>query len=299
MRILPSILVGVDLTPESRAAFNWAVRLARLSDAQLVLVHAVPPSDSFSINARQRLSDFAELRDVARQSGVPVTVRVQHGRAARVIALHARSLHAQLIVLGTNGRKAWSRFKKRSIAEQVLRRASVPVFVVPSDDDSHHARSGHILAAVDFSPASQAALAEAVRLTRTQGGQLTVLHVVKGLESSRIKRAGWNPSVPEYRRALMRDATRQLENTVPSEHRAGVALKTRVVGGVPHTEILRVTSELGAGLVIVGATAPRLNRGFDSTTNRIVRSAKVPVLVVPQADVKNGGRLAAQLAAAA
>jgi nucleotide-binding universal stress UspA family protein len=297
--MLPRILVGADFTSENRAAFNWAVRLARLSGAQLMLVHAVPPSDSFSMNARQRLVDFAELRDIAKDNGVPVTVRVQHGRAARVIALHARSLDAQLLVLGTNGRKGWSRFRKRSIAEQVLRRASVPVFVVPSDDDSRRGQSGHILAAVDFSPASHAALAEAVRLTRTQGGQLTVLHVVKGVESSRIKRAGWHPVVPEYRTALMRDATRQLEKAIPSEHRADIALKTRVVAGVPHTEILRVTSELGAGLVIVGATTRRVSRGFDSTTNRIVRGAKVPVLVVPQVDIKNTGLLAAPLAAAA
>jgi nucleotide-binding universal stress UspA family protein len=265
VRIPPSILVGVDFTTENRAAFNWAVRLARLSGAHLMLVHAVPRSDSFSMNAQQRLSDFAELRDVASGHGVPVTVSVQHGRAAGVIALHAKSRHAHLIVLGTNGRKGWSRFKKRSIAEQVLRHASVPVFVVPSEDDSRTGRlSGHILAAVDFSPASHAALAEAIRLTRTQGGQLTVLHVVKGLDSSRTKRAGWHPVVPEYGTALMSDATRQLERAVPSEHRAAVAVKTRVVAGVPHAEILRVASELGAGLVIVGATARRVNRRFDS-----------------------------------
>lgn len=281
MRIRPRILVGVDFTQANRAAFNWAVRLARLSAAELVLVHAVPRSDSFSMNALQRLRDFAELRDIANAHGVHATVTVQHGRAAGVIALHAKSRNAQLIVLGTNARKGWRRFQKRSIAEQVLRRASVPVFVVPSQADSHDAAStGHILAAVDFSPASQAALAEALRLTRTQGGQLTVVHVVKGLDDSKTKRAGWHPVVPEYRTALVADATRQLENAVPSQHEAEVALNTRLVAGVPHREILRVSSELGAGLVIVGATERRFNRGFDSTTNRIIRGAKVPVLVV-------------------
>ena len=284
--IQPRIVVGVDFTPNNRIAFECAVRLARLARAKLTLVHAMPRSHSFSGNALRRLADFVELRDEARAHGVPIAVSVQRGRAAHVIARRAEHRDARLIVLGSSGRKGWARLKNPSIAEQVLRQVSVPVLIVPSGGASSAVQLPRtVLAAVDFAPTSNAVVAEALRWSRSQRGHLTLLHVVSGLESSRPKRPRRGLVVPEVRTALLKEALRRLKRALASEHRANVNLKTNVVAGVPHTEILRFASDIGATLIIVGATdSRRLMRRLGSTTNRVVRSARVPVLVVPNAE---------------
>jgi hypothetical protein len=56
VRVRPRILCAVDFTPQNRPAFDWwPVRLARLGEGDLLLVHAVSRSGSFVRNGRQRI----------------------------------------------------------------------------------------------------------------------------------------------------------------------------------------------------------------------------------------------------
>lgn len=85
MSAVSRILCGVDFTDANRSAFDWAVRLARASGAELSLVHAVPRDHSFSWKARERVRDLADLRHAALADGVSVGVSVQHGDPAKVL----------------------------------------------------------------------------------------------------------------------------------------------------------------------------------------------------------------------
>jgi nucleotide-binding universal stress UspA family protein len=62
-----------------------------------------------------------------------------------------------------------------------------------------------------------------------------------------------------------------------------VKLTTEVIGGKPYEEILRTVDTKGIDLVVMGSTGRHgLNRVLlGSTTDRVLRSAKVPVVVVP------------------
>jgi nucleotide-binding universal stress UspA family protein len=57
----------------------------------------------------------------------------QHGDPARTIVLHANARKADLVVLGSNRRRGWQRFREGSVGERVLRRAAWAVLVVPWD----------------------------------------------------------------------------------------------------------------------------------------------------------------------
>jgi K+-sensing histidine kinase KdpD len=57
----------------------------------------------------------------------------QHGDPAGTIVLHANSRKADLVVLGSNRRRGWQRFREGSVGERVLRRAAWPVLIVPWD----------------------------------------------------------------------------------------------------------------------------------------------------------------------
>ena len=60
----------------------------------------------------------------------------QHGDPASVIVLHANSRKADLVVLGSNRRRGWQRFREGSVGERVLRRAEWSVLIVPWDVSS-------------------------------------------------------------------------------------------------------------------------------------------------------------------
>lgn len=133
MTTIRKILCAIDLTKASRNAFDRALSIARVSGARLYVLHAVPANYPFSWHAKERLELFANVRQRAERAGVPVRTVEQHGDPAGVIVLHANSRRADLVVLGSNRRRGWQRFKVGSVGERVLRRAAWSVLIVPWD----------------------------------------------------------------------------------------------------------------------------------------------------------------------
>jgi nucleotide-binding universal stress UspA family protein len=133
MKSLARILCAIDLEKASEPAFERALSLALIGNARLFLLHVTPPNVRFSARARERLDYLTELRNRAEAAGVKVRVDEQHGDPAMVIALHADSRRVDIVVLGSNRRRGWRRFREGSVSERVLRRAAWPVLVVPWD----------------------------------------------------------------------------------------------------------------------------------------------------------------------
>ncbi len=136
MTTIKRILCAVDLSKASSNAFERALSIARVSKARLYVLHAVPAHYPFSRRAGERLELLTSLRKRAEREGVPVRTVEQHGDAARVIVLHANSRKADLVVLGSNRRRGWQRFREGSVGERVLRQAAWAVLIVPSDAPS-------------------------------------------------------------------------------------------------------------------------------------------------------------------
>ena len=133
MTTITKILCAIDLTKASRNAFDRALSIARVSKARLYVLHAVPANLPFSRHQSERLELLTSLRQRAEREGVPVRMVEQHGDPAGVIVLHANARKADLVVLGSNRRRGWQRFKEGSVGEQVLRRAAWAVLIVPWD----------------------------------------------------------------------------------------------------------------------------------------------------------------------
>ena len=130
---LGKILCAIDLEKASERAFDRALSLAVISEAKLHLLHATPANVPFSRRASERLRYLTELRERAEAAGVKVRVDEQHGDPARLIVLHANARKMDLVVLGSNRRRGWRRFREGSVAERVLRLAAWPVLIAPWD----------------------------------------------------------------------------------------------------------------------------------------------------------------------
>ena len=136
MTTIRKILCAIDLTKASRNAFDRALSIARVSKARLYVLHAVPADVPFARDQSERLKLLTGLRQRAEREGVPVRTIEQHGDPARAIVLHANARKADLVVLGSNRRRGWQRFKEGSVGERVLRRAAWAVLIVPWDAPS-------------------------------------------------------------------------------------------------------------------------------------------------------------------
>ena len=305
MSKLHRVLTAVDYSEPARAAFDHALAVSRVHDAELVVVHAVPSDRPFNWHARERIALVASLREAAQAAGVRVKVSVQHGDPAGVILLHAAARRADLIVLGTSARSGFDRFRFGSVAETVALGATQPVLVVPppagkAADPITPFTS--IVVAVDFSDGSREAVARALAMAKGHS-RVTVVHVVRGVPPGFGSRRLSHRMEAEYHSHLVRDAWRRMRETIPADAATSRRVHARVVTGDPVTEISRVASETDADLILLGVTA----RGaigrlvFGSTAARVIRTAGRPVLAIPQpvGDREAHGSAADRLVAAA
>lgn len=148
------ILVAVDGTPTSNRGLVTAIALAKEQNATLHVLHViddmaiVPMFDTEGYVPHYVDSMFASLREAGRKilskaqalaakSGQSVqqqALEVRGQSVADAILQHARSVRADLIVMGTHGRRGMSRLVMGSDAEGVLREATVPVLLVRSPE---------------------------------------------------------------------------------------------------------------------------------------------------------------------
>ena len=135
---LKRILVAMDFSASSGAAFRSAVRLARQFDARVVLVHAFDPAKGARSgrghagdSIRQRADRRLQQAVAAGQAERHVAERIlEFGNPVKVILDQAKRVTADLIVMGTNGRRHMHRLVMGSVAESVVRRGGCPVLVV-------------------------------------------------------------------------------------------------------------------------------------------------------------------------
>ncbi len=143
----PRILCAVDFSGSADAAVDHAARLARRLGAELHLVHAPPlPIAAFPEaglttvpvhpeqvidEARAGLESYA-----AHHPGIDVALHVRLGPPCDVVLELQQELGADYLVLGTHGRTGLDHLLMGSVAEQVVRRAPVPVLTVRPDCDA-------------------------------------------------------------------------------------------------------------------------------------------------------------------
>ena len=139
------ILIPVDGSPTSTKALVAGLQLARESGGRVRLLHFLddmPYLTGFEYSGeliRQTRShaeaSLKEAMAVAESAGVPADLRLVEGlgqRLGEVVAQEARAFEADLVVVGTHGRRGVGRVLLGSGAEEVLRMAPVPVLAVRS-----------------------------------------------------------------------------------------------------------------------------------------------------------------------
>jgi len=217
----------------------------------------------------------------ASAAGVAATTHVLDGSAPRAIVERQQTWGADAIVLGTKGKRGLELFAMGSTADGVLRRADVPVFVVPPGVGEMSAPFDRLLVAVDDSDPSDAAIAFGIAFAQAEGSRLVFCGVVetKDLESnSALFALDPGPTLIELREATESLVTRAEERACESD----VVAERLIVDGDPKAVIPRVAQTEGVGAIVIGTHGRRGLRRWlvGSVAETVVQQSSVPVVVV-------------------
>jgi nucleotide-binding universal stress UspA family protein len=233
-------------------------------------------SQALRESGEKQLQEFVEnhTHDELRPERV-----VQVGVAADSILSFAQSQKADVIVMGTHGRRGFDRLMLGSVTDRVMRRAPCPVLA--TSQPPHHSvaagkQRGHvhhlsrILFCADYSENSERALQYAISATEEYDAELTLLHVLEGVPG------------PSKTEEAMAAAAERLDKLIPPEGRKALKIKTAVRIGKPYAQIIQLAQETQIDLVTMGVRG----RGaldvavFGSTTYRVLQLGSCPVLAV-------------------
>jgi nucleotide-binding universal stress UspA family protein len=282
-----AIVVGVDGSPASVAALDWAMEEAVSDDRPLHLVsaYAFSMADSAPIaaplwedleRAAQTIVDEAAARVRAKAPMVDVTTAVR--RAPASVAILEAAADAAAVVVGSRGHRSLREALLGSTARQVAMHASCPTVLVRELGDRVPASPRRIVVGTDGSATSRAALDYAFAQADARGCELMVV------------RAWWLDLSGGRQIELASTTTEELEESYRAslagevadlaERYPDVVVHQVVVRDEPAAALARLSS--GADLLIVGS---RGRGGFrslllGSVSHRVLQLAEGPVVVV-------------------
>jgi nucleotide-binding universal stress UspA family protein len=267
------LLVPTDLSDFGRVALRWADCFRDRLGAQITLMFANEPYfpvDVLEMAASPALLNTpelherlnSELRDYAAANFADtssIDMLVVDDYAATAIVQTAKKLDADLILMGTHGRRGLRRIIVGSVTENVLHLTDRPLMSVPpSDAKALEPQIRKIICPVNFTNIARQALERASTLAETFGAELILMNVEE--------------------RSAPADFDQWIQQSMP-QRREYTKL---VVHGHAAEEVLKTADSADADLIVIGAQHKRFRDAtvIGTTTERVVRFAKRPVLTV-------------------
>lgn len=281
--VVTSILAPTDLSDSSLPALRYARLLADRFAAKLTVMYSDPivypvevagPANGLYVSTtpEHERSLVAEVERHARavMGHRPYDVDVTIGHPVPSILVAAQKRHADLIVMGTHLRHGWRRALLGSVSEGVLHGSDRPVLTVATADG--HVRNTpyaitNIVCPVNFTDVARESLHVAARFADAFGARLTIVHVV---EPDQVT----DPHADEER----------VRRWIGPELQQISSYREVVVRGGPADRVLDSADDAGADLLVVGAQHKLFRDAtvVGTTTERLIRFASCPVLVVPR-----------------
>jgi len=285
---LKNVLLLTDFSEPSESALRFAATIARQYGAELHALHVLVPRpllytspEAMAGIAAMEEAAACEMQRVDSQlAGVShetTTMRAPDVWTAVEQAVAASN--ADLLVLGTHGRTGLQKLMLGSVAEEVFRKATVPVLTI-----GPHVRGGahgggrfhRVLYATDFSAEAKAAAPYALSLAQEAQAQLVLLHVMTTSGENGARGAA---------ASSIADAMHKLLELAPEEAKLWCRPEPVVQYGQVAERILEEARGRKADLVVLGVRAPEgpvalATHTPRSVAYRVVANAPCPVLTV-------------------
>jgi nucleotide-binding universal stress UspA family protein len=283
---LKNILYATDFSHPAATALPFAAEIAQRFGAKLFAVHAktpenyaLPVTEVWPVANAILEQETQQLKQTlhSRFPNVESEVLTGEGGVWGVVEAAAAEKNADLIVVGTSGRRGIGKFILGSVAEEILRRADRPVLTVgphcPSDVPGE-AKFKKIVYATNFGEGSQTAAAYAVALAQEHQARLVLLHVIEQPKTGELVRTA----------ELEAAAIENLRELVAGDAELWCEPKAMVRHGDPADTILEVAQQAQADLIVLGVRnfkgVARATHLPTAVAHQVISRAPCPVLTV-------------------
>ncbi len=281
-----TLLVGLDDSQASKAAMIEAANWVKRHGGKVILVYAAYfDSEEFGIAPTQLDSRLKhgekvclETKEmIASEFGIEVSSLLCEGEPPEVILNMAAERKADLIVLGTYGRKGLNRLLMGSVTSHVIVNSPVDVLVIKKECSDCTGTYKSILVSYDGSAHSKNALDRACKLSQMDNGEVTVLYVIPRYEEM----VGFLKT-ESIKKSLQQEAQKIIEGAKELASNNGVSVKAEIREGHAADKILETAAGLKNDLIVMGSYGWRgVNKAImGSTTERVLIDATCPVLAV-------------------
>jgi nucleotide-binding universal stress UspA family protein len=284
------VIVGVDGSPTSRVAVDWAARDAELRDVPLTVVHALPSAESGFWPGRVVSEDFwtggerhaqhivrEALRWVSDAISTTPGIQVRHQVVAGAVpALVDMSKDADLVVVGCRGLGGVQGLLLGSVSSALVHHAHCPVAVIHDEDPlMDHPASAPVVVGIDGSPASELAVAIAFDEASRRRVDLVAIHTWID-RTQDFDDASWSSLADEAQEALAERLAGY------SAQYPDVVVRRVVVKDRPARQL--VAQSEAAQLLVVGSHGRGGFAGLllGSVSSAVVQAARMPVIVARQ-----------------
>ena len=278
-----SVVVGYDGSTGSDLALDWAVAEARRTTRPLHLVRASGRHDPRGFEPSAELDAVTTLaveQVTAKAPELTVTGQTREGSAAAVLV--EASATAGTVVAGARGHGAFASVLVGSVSEQVATHAQCPVVVVRPESLERGSEAGRIVAGLDASERSVAALSYAYAQASSREVGLTVVHSwwweePGGFGAGATWEGDWT-AVSDQETAMVGELLAGWHDQYPD-----VELRRHLVRGHPVGTL--VEESRGAEMLVIGSRGRGGFKGLllGSVSRRLLHGASCPVAVVRSA----------------
>lgn len=277
------IVVTLDGSGLAEVALPYAEELVGRLHSRLVLLHVRESGDEKG--HRRYLANLVRSvkQNVATCHGadtIQAKAVIVDGNPAEEIINYVEAHDIDLTIMATHGRSGLSRWAMGSVADKVLRGMSRPVALIRARgshaDVCLDGILGKILAPLDGSEASEAALPYIEELARKLGAKVVLLQVVpRDAYSEEIR---WI-EIKEFEQCIAKTYLQHVQNDLQKQ---GVQVGFDIRVGHPAREIIDLAMEAGASIIGMSTHGRSgVDRWvFGSVAEKVLRAGNTPVLLV-------------------
>lgn len=272
---MPCILATTDLSDSAARAFPVAVSLAAALRCELRLLHIVHRpiltpafTDSSELDRAAAATALTKVAEGLRAVAAHVAVHIAEDVVTE-IAGYAQTHDARYLVTAGSGKSGWSKLRLGSVSSALLRRAPLPVVLVPGQAAVPAIAPRLVALTTDLSAEALRALPAATELATALGLPLTLLGAISDVSAT----------------------AKQLEAVGRQVEAAAAQARAAVACGADVAEAIADWAQThGAAFVCM---APRARGGlqrllFGSVVDAVVMRLGMPAVVVPPPDQAGG-----------
>lgn len=297
MSVFTHLLVPLDGSRMAESALPAAGELAGRMGAKVTLLHVLEQGAPETVHGDRHLSRpdeavtyLAQTAQWLASRGLAVSFIVHQqegGDVAEAIASRGAEIDADLVVLCTHGRGGVRGLLFGPVAQQVLRRGRIPVFLVqPSDGREQTFVCRRLLVPLDGSDTAEAAQPPASAVAGAFTAEMLLMWVVPTVVTISGERAAVSRLMPTAAAVLLdteaEQAARYLDGMVQQVRAEGKVASAIVARGEPVRTLLDAASQRDVDLIVM-ATHGRSGVSAvwaGSVASRIIAHSTRPVLLI-------------------